>query len=391
MDLFGAKEDAEDEMWASICSLLHTTPVETPTTLEAGQRKTKRTRIYTNKAEVSQLEAEIQSLQELLAQTKRAALSRDDTSMWEQVAGQQRVEKNKALEENEQLRLAVKERQEYIDRLEKLLFKTPRWNALPDLDVSQVSLVLPVEPHLRAAAMHRIADQQYKRLQTVLVQAGALDLCYDMCKGESMTLGNQQLGFLACHLSSSPAHSGASLKYLVSAENAQDSWEHVDDKTVYNRYWTYRDSTTCHSNTVHKLYEEVNRSVIVFASVSDAIVVRQPTDVTDEMNGWWQFQPHPDDPEKSFLTIVTHSNISCLLEHKEVDAAPNDVKMALKEIFSARKKRVEDMPPPSYLKYFIERKQRFRKSMEKALQTAMHEYLAAKKSAPHGVTREITA
>ncbi|CAK4585709.1 unnamed protein product [Aphanomyces euteiches] len=366
MDLFGAKEDAEDEMWASICSLLHTTPVETPTTLEAGQRKTKRTRIYTNKAEVSQLEAEIQSLQELLAQTKRAALSRDDTSMWEQVAGQQRVEKNKALEENEQLRLAVKERQEYIDRLEKLLFKTPRWNALPDLDVSQVSLVLPVEPHLRAAAMHRIADQQYKRLQTVLVQAGALDLCYDMCKGESMTLGNQQLGFLA-------------------------SWEHVDDKTVYNRYWTYRDSTTCHSNTVHKLYEEVNRSVIVFASVSDAIVVRQPTDVTDEMNGWWQFQPHPDDPEKSFLTIVTHSNISCLLEHKEVDAAPNDVKMALKEIFSARKKRVEDMPPPSYLKYFIERKQRFRKSMEKALQTAMHEYLAAKKSAPHGVTREITA
>ncbi|KAG9407409.1 hypothetical protein AC1031_002137 [Aphanomyces cochlioides] len=271
MDLFGAKEDAEDEMWASICSLLHTTPVETPTTLEAGLRKTKRIRIYTIKAEVSQLEAEIQSLQESLAQTKRAALSRDDISMWEQVAGQQRVERNKSLEENEQLRVAVKERQD------------------------QASLVLPVGPHLRSAAMHRIADQQYKRLQTVLVQAGALDLRNDMCKGEPMTLANQQLGFLAANhftfpvpfsVVAGPFWSVFSGKYLVSAENAQDSWERVDDKTVYNRYWTYRDGITCHSNTVHKLYEEVDRSVIVFASVSDAMVVRQATDVTDEMNGW---------------------------------------------------------------------------------------------------------
>ncbi|CAK4281654.1 unnamed protein product, partial [Aphanomyces euteiches] len=348
-------EPDDPDMWASICNLLHDKPEDLSTEKDTSnkampkdKRKAKRVRVYTNKAEVQQLEAEIRELQDELIQAKRGLESTTDGSFWETAAKQQRVEKNKALQENKQLQDAVHERNEYIDRLQKTILKTPRWMAIALSGVApdEGSRCIPADPALRIAAIHRIADNQYRQMQTKFIQARAIGLSDDTCRGEPVSLAHQELGFLAVNHINIPApfHGVARAVWSVLngnhgpilSENVQESLEPVDACTVYNKYSIHQNGITCHSNSVRKIYEEGNRIALVSATaLEDETVDRQPTDAIDDMNTWWQFAPHADDPSSSTMTVLGQSNISRLVHYKDLDAEPDEVVLVLKRILTS--------------------------------------------------------
>ncbi|CAK4701863.1 unnamed protein product [Aphanomyces euteiches] len=291
--------DNDDEMWTLVCDILLPSSAEASSSLPKAGRTAKKERVYTNKAEVQELQREIRRLQSQLIATKRAFKEKAMTSPWKIAAAHLRVEKNKAQDENNLLRIAVRERNDYIHRLQNLILKTPRkWTALPDTAFEDdTSLVLPIDLLLRAKAIHRIADRQHRRQLNAFVQAGAFDLCEDMCKGKAIMLSNQQIGFVSVNHINLPAPyqlvARASWNVMNGTDtstplrNDHETWERYDDRTVYNRYQNRRNGITCHSNVVRKLYEEPNRSVIVWISVSeDAMTTRHSLDAVDEMHGW---------------------------------------------------------------------------------------------------------
>ncbi|KAH9067487.1 hypothetical protein Ae201684P_021644 [Aphanomyces euteiches] len=344
-------EPDDPDMWASICNLLHDKPEDLSTEKDTSnkampkdKRKAKRVRVYTNKAEVQQLEAEIRELQDELIQAKRGLESTTDGSFWETAAKQQRVEKNKALQENKQLQDAVHERNEYIDRLQKTILKTPRWMALSGVAPDEGSRCIPADPALRIAAIHRIADNQYWQMQTKFIQARAIGLSDDTCRGEPVSLAHQELGFLAVNHINIPApfHGVARAVWSVLngnhgpilSENVQESLEPVDACTVYNKYSIHQNGIT---------------------SLEDETVDRQPTDAIDDMNTWWQFAPHADDPSSSTMTVLGQSNISRLVHYKDLDAEPDEVVLVLKRILTSLDRPAE-APAPLFLKSFIDRR-----------------------------------
>ncbi|KAG9407401.1 hypothetical protein AC1031_002130 [Aphanomyces cochlioides] len=350
-------------MWASICNLLHDKPEDHSTEKDASNRakskatrRTKRVRVYTNKAEVQQLEAEIRELQDELIQAKRGIESTTNGSFWETAAKQQRAEKNKALQENKQLQGAVRERNEYIDRLQKTILKTLRWMTLPGVAPDEGSRCIPADPALRIAVIHRIADNQYSQMQTKIIQARAIGLSDDTCRGEPVSLAHQELGFLAVNHINVPApfHGVARAVWSVLngnhvpilSENEQESWEPVDACTVYNKYSIHQNGVTCHSNSVRKMYEEGNRIALVSATaLEDETVDRHPTDAIDDMNTWWQFAPHADDPSSSTMAVVGQSNISRLVHYKDLDAEPDEVVVVLKRILTSIDRPAEAAAP----------------------------------------------
>ncbi|CAK4145649.1 unnamed protein product [Aphanomyces euteiches] len=381
------KEDAF--MWATVCSIL-----DTPRTNEQSTElpKAKRLRVYTNKSEVQQLEAEICELQAQLQEATRAVESRTHSSRWERIAEQQRMEKFKAMQENRQLRTAVQERGEYIERFQKLIVKTPRWTALPGVAFDDKSHVLPEDPRLRIENIHRLADEHYSRYQNEFVKAGALDLGEDMCKGEPIHLSDQQLGFRSVNHVNLPAPfrlmAWASWKGMSNrTPAAQSLQEHdieilelIDDHTLYHRYQNKRGGVVYHSNMIRKYYEDEQCAVIVWVPVlQDGLVPLQPIDMIDELCCWWLFTAHPDDSEKSRMTVVSHWNISRLLQHQEVNVPSDQVLDALKKMFVSRKS-LREVQPPSFLQPFIERSRRLRNPMRQGIEEAIRDYRHSMKS-----------
>ncbi|KAF0688797.1 Aste57867_19618 [Aphanomyces stellatus] len=391
-DVLGMK-DTEEDMWASVCDLLHTTPSPPPPPSSSDDGlapKPKRVRVYTNKAEVQQLEAEIKELQAQLVEAKRFAASKVDVCPWERAAAQQRVEKNKSLEENEQLHAAIRERGDYIERVQKLITKTPRWNTLPDVTTAAASTELdaplPADPARRHAVIHALADQLYKRYQNILIQARAFDLRDDMYRGEPITLPHQEIGFQAVNHVNLPAPfqrmaaacwdvlSGVEAIPTSNFASDIDVWERVDPYTVYERFQTTQHGKTCHSNILRKWYEMDDRVVIVWRTiVDDALVTRKPSDTVDDSCGWWTFAVNPEDPAKSHMTIVVQSNISRLVESHDEPTDPEDVIAALKKLV-VNHPAPPDENSPSFLMSFIERGRRLRPVLRRAIERAIREH-----------------
>ncbi|KAG9407402.1 hypothetical protein AC1031_002131 [Aphanomyces cochlioides] len=381
----------DPDMWSSIYNLLNKTSDDDPRESNdaTAPPKPKRVRVYTYKSEVQHLETEICELQAQLTQAKRAVEFKSDASTWEAAAKQQLVEKNKSIQENQQLLRAILERNDYIARLQRSIMKPPRWMALPDVTPEDCSRSIPSDPALRIAANQRIADFQYSRMQTKFIQAGGFDLREDMCKGEPVMLSQQELGFLAVNHINIPApyHDVAHAVWSVlsgahamnPSEHEKESWEQVDARTVYNKYWICHNGVMCHSNSVRKLYEESNRMAIVFATtLEDETVHRRPSDAIDDMNTWWQFTPNADNPSSSYMTIVAQSNISRLVEYNDLTADARDVVDILKRI-TAKIHSSPDINAPSFLKSFIDRRNRLRLPMQTAIQSAIREFQARTK------------
>ncbi|KAH9152272.1 hypothetical protein AeRB84_005270 [Aphanomyces euteiches] len=335
-------EPDDSDMWMSICNLLDQKSDDPSVEKDDGstgapkvKRKAKRVRVYTNKAEVQQLEVEIRQLQDELIQAKRRFESTTtDGSFLEIAVKQQRLEKNKAL---------------------------------PNVTPDESSRFIPADPTQRHAAIERTADCQYGRMQTMFIRAGAFDLRDDTCRGSLVSLA-------------SPYHVVARAVWCamygaqvpIPAEHDHESWEQVNESTVYNKYCIDRDGANYRSNSVRKIYQEANRFAIVFATAfEDGNIDRHLSDVVEDINAWWQIAPHSTDPSSSYLTIVGQSNISRLINSQDVEIG--EVESTLRRILTSIQTSGEE-EAPSYLKPSIERRRRMRQSIQRAMEHAIREF-----------------
>ncbi|KAG9407418.1 hypothetical protein AC1031_002145 [Aphanomyces cochlioides] len=181
-------------------------------------------------------------------------------SMWERTALSQCVQKNKALHENLQLHIAVRERSEYIERLQKIILKTPRSTALSAI-LTYNDTTLPAAMDDRIAAIHRIADREYQRQETVFVQAGALGLPEGTYKVDVFPHANQQFIFrstscipLAAPVETVARHFWAAMSEQTPIdlmEGETETWEQVDENTIYQHsHGGFIEGIMFHSNVI---------------------------------------------------------------------------------------------------------------------------------------------
>ncbi|KAF0688794.1 Aste57867_19615 [Aphanomyces stellatus] len=386
----------EDDMWASVCTLLDGNPPSPsslrrpPSVLESVAPKPKRMRVSKAKVQVEQLEEEINELQSQLIQARQmVALAAREPSKWERAATQQRIEKNRSLDENRTLHAAVRERGDFIGRLQKLVTRPHRWAALPD--TPSTTAPLPGNPVDRAAAIHALIDPLFKQFQSILIQANAFDLVEDTHFSDPITLPNQEIGFQAVNHVNMPvphqAIATALWRVFSGDEKATPGsvgptevnvWERFDADTVYERYTVRQNDKSCHCNMIRKRYDSDGRVVIVWRTVlDDTLVVRAPTDVVDDACGWTTFAANPDDPSKSRTTIVVRSNISRLVESYDDLEDPADVIAAMRRLVVGKTLPLPDQETlPPIVSAYVQRGRRLRPMMVRAIERTLQDYQA---------------
>ncbi|KAH9103650.1 hypothetical protein AeMF1_020106 [Aphanomyces euteiches] len=361
----------EDEMWTTVCNLILEQPSGAETNASAASMlleqsplvcskrpaKTKRIRLRTAKSEICQLKDEIRELQAQLRDAKRVATLNSSMSMWERTALSQCVEKNKALHENLQLHIAVRERSEYIERLQKIILKTPRWTALSAILTSN-DTTLPAAMDDRIAAIHRIADREYQRQETVFVQAGALGLPDGTYKVDVFPHANQQFIFrstscipLAAPVETIARHFWAAMSEQTPIdlmEGEIETWEQVDENTIYQHsHGVFIEGTMFHSNVIRKCYEdEHGRVVIVVVSVPDDETTekRSECDAVDDSVGWLVFTPNQNELNTSSLSIVCQCNITRLVQVSDAVKVTDEAIRILKRLFKPRQGLFDAIP-----------------------------------------------
>ncbi|CAK4682640.1 unnamed protein product [Aphanomyces euteiches] len=185
---------SEADMWAVVCQILDkeiprppmvdsstvwmTPCMESHSILEADDdnRTNKRRRISRKKAEVVTLETTIRELQTKLQTAKHRLDVKSSKSFWARPAIQQLQDRNKYVQENAQLQEAIRERNDYIQTLQKILFKTPQWKVLPEITGAMSQSCLPADPVQRRTAINNIANWHKSRRVTAFIQAGAFGL-----------------------------------------------------------------------------------------------------------------------------------------------------------------------------------------------------------------------
>ncbi|KAH9117312.1 hypothetical protein LEN26_012736 [Aphanomyces euteiches] len=235
----------------------------------------------------------------------------------------------------EQLQHAIHQRKEFIERLQKLISKPPRWTVLPCVAQENPSRSIPADPARRRAALHRLADELYSKLQTMFIQAGAFNPNNQtVFKGEPITLPKEKLGFryfthvsvpIPFQLFARTCWNVITARYQVGKPriDEKESWERVDIHTTYNKFSAHREGITCHSNIVNKLYEEQSRMVIAWISTTeDELLAREPTDIVDDSKSIWEFKVHPEDPRMTNITIVGECDASIYMEHEKAKHVP---------------------------------------------------------------------
>ncbi|RHX97630.1 hypothetical protein DYB25_007054 [Aphanomyces astaci] len=250
-------------------------------------------RDYHHRAELSRLREQVEDLKSDLARAK-ASSSAIHMPLWEKAARRERVEKNRSIQDNSDLRAAVHERAAFIQQMQRTLCRKPRWMALPNATVDAwQSYKLAAQPSLRTASIHAIADRQFRRQPHAFIQAGILDRTDDLFRAEPVTLPDHTI-------------------------------EEVDAHTIYERFCHTQGDITGHSNNIRKLFKDDDgRDVIVWRTVlDDALVPHMSSDAVDDTWGWLVVAPHPQDQAKCRMTCLVQIPLDTrvALRHDSTDA-----------------------------------------------------------------------
>ncbi|CAK5043574.1 unnamed protein product, partial [Aphanomyces euteiches] len=114
------------------------------------------------------LRREVDILKKHLATSQSKGKRPLDMTKWEKAAKSECMEKNRSIQENEQLKEAVHQQATLIQQMEKLCNKKIRLSAA-DAEGWQ-NYRLAAHESLRVAAIHAIADRQYRRMQNAFIQ-----------------------------------------------------------------------------------------------------------------------------------------------------------------------------------------------------------------------------
>ncbi|KAF0684281.1 Aste57867_23745 [Aphanomyces stellatus] len=299
-----------------------------PAAATRGKRKTCGTttvRFETRqKEEIMQLQAQVMQLKAQLEERQlNAGKATQGVSAWEKAARHELTEKNKSLRENEQLRDAMHEQATFIEHMQSIFAKKPRLAALSDTtSEAWQEYKLAAQSSLREAAIHAIADRQYARQQNAFINAGLFERRENLFHAGPRTLPDKSIVLEFIYHMTLPAPydvvGGACWQVYngkrppTLAPGANSEFETLDNRTVYNKYWEpsvlsldgegYNMNI---SNTIHKLYVEDDRHVIVWRAVlEDALMPSMMTGNVGNEWGWIAIAPHPDDATQCQLSIL---------------------------------------------------------------------------------------
>ncbi|KAF0684275.1 Aste57867_23739 [Aphanomyces stellatus] len=322
-----ASDDGASGMDETGVAATPTPPSQGTATGAAGKRKAKRPKEVTgpsiNPSRIRQqqqikcLRDQVDELKAQLFEAERNAAMRFDVSVWKRVARQELFERSKAIHENEQLRAEVQHQATFIDEMEKVLRKKPRLSLETDVQSEAWQACrLAAQASLRVAAIHAIADRQFRRMQSAFVAANIFDCTDDIIRATPKPQPNNSviLEYVYHVTLAAPCHLVGPAVWNVwngtrgppLPDGAVQTNEYIDPTTLYQAFRRSNDKhETVHSNIVWKYYIEPRRQAIVWRAVLDDALVPHMADgaIHDEW-GWAAVVPHPSDPSACRLTLL---------------------------------------------------------------------------------------
>ncbi|KAH9106786.1 hypothetical protein AeMF1_017697 [Aphanomyces euteiches] len=295
-----------------------------PPTTTASRMKKQRTRPhfdFRKKQELIMLQREVEQLKMHLTVSQARSKRPLEMSKWEKAAISERIEKNRSIQENEELKEAVQQQATLIQQMEKLSNKKMRLTE--DDPEAWQNYRLAAQDSLRVAAIHAIADRQYRRMQNAFIQAEIFASTEDSFRPRITRQGPNCFVFeLANHVTlPAPFHVVGSAAWrvfggpedLAPTPGTIETTDFVDPNTVYSRVALPQpDGSTLHSNIIRKRYVEEDREVIVARSVlEDALVPHMSKGAVENKCIWFEVERLPSRP-------MTHCSVNFVV-HVAID------------------------------------------------------------------------
>ncbi|KAH9110866.1 hypothetical protein LEN26_003687 [Aphanomyces euteiches] len=286
--LIATDEQLEGEL-DHVCSLLldspsdsTTQPNETGHLIPTPQRKASTTKTpgrNRRRHEILELRRQVKALKKELINVRHQAAMQNNMSTWEKAARAQLYHKQKAIQENELLRETTRDNSLFIAKMKTFLHKKPRSNAeLSSEDWQEYKLAASAS--LRVAGIHAIADRQYTRLDTVLINAGLFGVKDSIACVRPKTNSDGKglyVEQIYCVNLDAPRENiiNAIWSFCKDGQlqcplpsDAQQVIEIVDQNTLYEMYKERSPAGVfCHSNMIRKLYVEEHRHIILSRTV----------------------------------------------------------------------------------------------------------------------------
>ncbi|KAF0715344.1 Aste57867_3421 [Aphanomyces stellatus] len=328
-----------------------------PLTTPPGARNQHQARV---RQEIMDLRDDVKTLVEELANMQAKASSCPPSSSstsitsspWQRLAILQSRHAQHALRENRRLRAAVDEQGSFMHKLAAFMRKRPR---LDDDRPEEMwrEYKLAAQQSLREMGIHAIADRQYSRKDTALLNAGLVGRHENFFSWGPLASSSEAVLEIRSHiqLAAPCAVISRAIWQVMSGHDvsvsstASVTIERVDDQTIYEQFTdTKDDGVVCHANKIIKLYveekdddDECASHVMVWRSVLDDARLPHMTHGTiEDESGWVVLTPIDD--HSCWQSMVFHSRIDPSHANKgtHVDAIAA----------SMRQLAVEDAPPP---------------------------------------------
>ncbi|KAF0688793.1 Aste57867_19614 [Aphanomyces stellatus] len=349
---------------------------------------------FRQKQEIQFLQMQVETLKSQLDVARKSAAEKIDLPKWERAARVELQAKLRALAENELLKADVDEQKTFIGEMEKYFKKKPRLTMDTDiLSEEWQSYKLAAQASLRMAAIHAIADRQYRRMDTAFINAGLIGHEDNLFRFKPVPLHDGKVMVeLINHVTlDAPFHSVAMAAWQIFhtpplSDTCTATLEVLDAHTLYEQCTETKHGVPCHSNTICKLYTEPKRDVIAWRTVlEDDLAPHMLKGAVDDQWGWIVLAPLESSPTKCRLTLLVQvladTNESAPPQFK-LDATVDSITSGLEMVscssmhghnFPGMRSEVTGGVPPSLLT-FMERGRRMELMLRRAVDRATHDF-----------------
>ncbi|CAK4196123.1 unnamed protein product [Aphanomyces euteiches] len=127
---------------------------------------------FRQRQELRLLQKQVTELKEQLELARISSVKKLDLPKWKRAARLELQAKLRAIAENEQLKADIQGSTSFIATMQKYFRKKPRLSM--DIDIHSeewMEYKLAAQASLRIAAIHAIADRQYRRMETAFINA----------------------------------------------------------------------------------------------------------------------------------------------------------------------------------------------------------------------------
>ncbi|ETW05255.1 hypothetical protein H310_04220 [Aphanomyces invadans] len=347
---------------------------------------------FRQKQEIQLLQSQVETLQAQLAEAHAAAAEKMDLPKWERAARVELQAKLRSLGENEKLKADIATQSTFLGEMEKYFRKKPRLTMETDVQSEEwQSYKLAAQASLRVAAIHAIADRQYRRMDTAFINAGLIGVTTNLFRYKPIRQPhNKVLVELVNHVTlAAPFHTVGLCAWHTfhlphTSATSSTSIEVVDPNTIYEQCTETKHGVECHSNTICKLYTEPKRDVIVWRTVlEDDLAPHMLKGAVDDQWGWIVLTPL-DNPNQCRLTLLLQVLADASAEAPpqfRLDASVDSITSGLELVscsatpgsFPRERQEVTEGLPPALLT-FMERGRRMEHRLRRAIDRAIRDF-----------------